>query len=210
MVSSDGFSIDTTAPVPDPSVFFYMDTANGEARPVTKLMASNSTIQVIYGCNDNESSIVVSICCPVDFCLSASVSVFLSFCLLLTVPKQWRLIGSTTGQNSCTHWVVNSSCYLPDLIVPLGSLSGRWQQADSFVSPVTCLSVSLTLCLLLSLSYTLVSGWMLMPVSSVCLSFVYLPLLLPVCLFPLLVFLCFSLCLSISPSPCLSLTLTPM
>ena len=93
VVSSDGFSIDTTAPVPDPSVFFYMDTANGEARPVTKLMASNSTIQVIYGCNDNESSIVVSICCPVDFCLSASVSVFLSFCLLLTVPKQWRLMG---------------------------------------------------------------------------------------------------------------------
>ena len=61
VVSSDGFSIDTTPPVPDPSVFFYMDLAQGEGTPVTKLMASNSTIQVLYGCNDNESSIMVSV-----------------------------------------------------------------------------------------------------------------------------------------------------
>lgn len=60
MASSNGFSIDQTPPIFDQTLFLYMDAAHGEAKPVEKLMASNSTIQVVYGCSDNQSSVMVS------------------------------------------------------------------------------------------------------------------------------------------------------
>ncbi|PVD18248.1 hypothetical protein C0Q70_21774, partial [Pomacea canaliculata] len=58
MASSNGFSIDQTPPIFDQTLFLYMDAAHGEAKPVEKLMASNSTIQVVYGCSDNQSSVM--------------------------------------------------------------------------------------------------------------------------------------------------------
>ena len=109
MVSSDGFSIDTTAPVPDPSVFFYMDTANGEAKPVTKLMASNSTIQVAYGCNDNESSVVVSICCPpcrlspVFQCICITIIMVIFNCLFLKALSSLQYHEGGGYQNNYTN-----------------------------------------------------------------------------------------------------------
>ncbi|KAL8577054.1 hypothetical protein ACOMHN_049914 [Nucella lapillus] len=56
--STDGFSVDLTPPVHDLSSFFYLDAAQGESKPVVHLFASNSTIQAIYSCSDNESDVV--------------------------------------------------------------------------------------------------------------------------------------------------------
>ena len=58
--SSNGFYVDTSPPIFNKRIMFYMDVRQGEFFPAT-FQGSNDTIKAVWLCEDDQSQIEVSL-----------------------------------------------------------------------------------------------------------------------------------------------------